>query len=97
MEKIKTSRFTSFDICLVAALFAIGLLGILTLYSAMQGSAPEGGMPPHQKQLIWWGLGLMGILIVILIDYPGLHLVMAEAARRFGVPVLHYVAPQYWA
>jgi rod shape determining protein RodA len=69
MEKLKTSRFTSFDISLVAALFAIGLLGILTLYSAMQGSAPEGGMPPHQKQLIWWGLGLMGILIVILIDY----------------------------
>jgi rod shape determining protein RodA len=69
MEKLKTSRFTSFDISLVATLFAIGLLGILTLYSAMQGSAPEGGMPPHQKQLIWWGLGLLGILIVILIDY----------------------------
>jgi len=69
MEKLKTSRFTSFDISLVIALFAIGLLGILTLYSTMQGSAPEGGMPPHEKQLIWWGLGLMGILIIILIDY----------------------------
>ncbi len=69
MEKLKSSRFTTFDIALVAALFAIGLLGTLTLYSAMQGSAPEGGMQPHQKQLIWWGLGLMGMLIVILIDY----------------------------
>lgn len=69
MENLKTSRFTSFDISLVASLLAIGLIGILTLYSAMQGSAPEGGMPPHQKQMIWWGLGLMGILIVILIDY----------------------------
>jgi rod shape determining protein RodA len=69
MEKLKTGRFTSFDISVVAALLAIGLLGILTLYSAMQGSAPEDSMPPHQKQLIWWGLGLMGILIVILIDY----------------------------
>jgi rod shape determining protein RodA len=69
MEKLKTSRFTSFDISLVAVLFVIGLLGILTLYSAMQGSTPEGGMPPHQKQMIWWGLGLTGILIIILIDY----------------------------
>ncbi len=32
--------------------------------------------------------------LIVLIDYPGLHLVMAEAARRHGVPVVHYVAPQ---
>lgn len=35
--------------------------------------------------------------LVVLVDYPGLHLVMARAARRAGVPVLHYIAPQYWA
>lgn len=35
--------------------------------------------------------------LVVLVDYPGLHVVMAKAARRAGVPVLHYVAPQYWA
>ncbi|MBI5849757.1 MAG: hypothetical protein HZB39_01755 [Planctomycetes bacterium] len=35
--------------------------------------------------------------LVVLIDYPGLHLVMAEAARRRGIPVVHWVAPQYWA
>lgn len=35
--------------------------------------------------------------LVVLVDYPGLHLVMAKAARRHGVPVLHYIAPQYWA
>lgn len=34
--------------------------------------------------------------VVILVDYPGLHLVMARAARRRGIPVLHYIAPQYW-
>jgi len=34
--------------------------------------------------------------LVVLVDYPGLHLVMAKAARRAGIPVLHYVAPQYW-
>ena len=35
--------------------------------------------------------------LVVLVDYPGLHLVMAAAARRHGIPVLHYIAPQYWA
>jgi len=35
--------------------------------------------------------------LVVLVDYPGLHVVMAKACRRAHVPVLHYVAPQYWA
>lgn len=35
--------------------------------------------------------------LVVLVDYPGLHVVMAKAAKRAKVPVLHYVAPQYWA
>jgi len=35
--------------------------------------------------------------LVVLIDYPGFHLRVAEAARRAGVPVLYYVAPQLWA
>jgi lipid-A-disaccharide synthase len=34
---------------------------------------------------------------VVLVDYPGLHLVLGRAARARGVPVVHYVAPQYWA
>jgi len=90
MEKLKTSRFTSFDVALVAALLAIGVLGILTLYSAMQGSAPEGGMPPHQKQLIWWGLGLIGILVVILIDYRHMEH-YAYAIYAFSLLLLVYV------
>ena len=35
--------------------------------------------------------------LVILIDYPGFHLRVAEAARRAGVKVLWYIAPQLWA
>jgi len=35
--------------------------------------------------------------LVVLVDYPGLHLVMAKACKRRGIPVLHYIAPQYWA
>jgi len=34
---------------------------------------------------------------VVLIDYPGWHFVVARAARRLGIPVVQFVAPQVWA
>jgi lipid-A-disaccharide synthase len=37
------------------------------------------------------------VRLVVLVDYPGFHLRVAEAARRAGVPVLYYIAPQLWA
>jgi lipid-A-disaccharide synthase len=35
--------------------------------------------------------------LVILIDYPGFNLRVAEAAKAAGVPVLYYISPQVWA
>jgi lipid-A-disaccharide synthase len=35
--------------------------------------------------------------LVILVDYPGFHLRLGRAARRAGVKVLYYIAPQLWA
>jgi lipid-A-disaccharide synthase len=35
--------------------------------------------------------------LVIPIDYPGFNLRLAHRARRAGVPVLYYIAPQVWA
>jgi lipid-A-disaccharide synthase len=35
--------------------------------------------------------------LAVLIDYPGFHVRVAEAARRHGVKVLYYIAPQLWA
>ncbi|HET7426434.1 MAG TPA: lipid-A-disaccharide synthase [Gemmatimonadales bacterium] len=35
--------------------------------------------------------------LVILIDYPGFHIRVAEAAREAGTKVLYYIAPQLWA
>lgn len=35
--------------------------------------------------------------LVVVLDYPGFHLRLAAAARRIGVPVLYYIAPQLWA
>lgn len=34
---------------------------------------------------------------VVLIDYPGWHFVVARVAKRLGIPVVHFVAPQVWA
>ncbi|MCH7478059.1 MAG: lipid-A-disaccharide synthase, partial [SAR324 cluster bacterium] len=34
---------------------------------------------------------------LLLIDYPGFNLKLAEAAKRRGVPVIYYSAPQLWA
>jgi lipid-A-disaccharide synthase len=35
--------------------------------------------------------------LVVLIDYPGFNLRLGEAARRYGVKVLYYIPPKYWA
>jgi len=35
--------------------------------------------------------------LIVLVDYPGLHLILARLAKKRGVPVIHYIAPQYWA
>ncbi|HJQ52528.1 MAG TPA: lipid-A-disaccharide synthase [Gemmatimonadaceae bacterium] len=37
------------------------------------------------------------IALVILIDYPGFNMKVAQAAKSAGVPVLYYVTPQVWA
>jgi lipid-A-disaccharide synthase len=35
--------------------------------------------------------------IVVLVDSPDLNLPLAAVARRLGLPVLYYIAPQVWA
>ena len=35
--------------------------------------------------------------LLILIDYPGLNLKLAKAAKQRGIPVFYYIAPQVWA
>ncbi|HOJ59456.1 MAG TPA: lipid-A-disaccharide synthase [bacterium] len=34
---------------------------------------------------------------VLLVDFPGFHLRLAKDARRLGIPVLYFIAPQVWA
>lgn len=35
--------------------------------------------------------------LIILIDYPGMNLKLARAAKTIGIKVLYYIAPQVWA
>lgn len=37
------------------------------------------------------------IALIVLIDYPGFNMKVAERAKELGVPVLYYVTPQVWA
>ena len=35
--------------------------------------------------------------LLILIDYPGFNIILADLAKKFGIPVLYYISPQIWA
>lgn len=35
--------------------------------------------------------------VVVLVDYPGFNLFVAKEAKKRGIPVLFYIAPQVWA
>lgn len=37
------------------------------------------------------------VSLVVLIDYPGFNMKVADMATRYKVPVLYYVTPQVWA
>ncbi|MCW7754209.1 lipid-A-disaccharide synthase [Desulfobotulus sp. H1] len=35
--------------------------------------------------------------LLVLVDYPGFNLRLAEEARKKGIPVLYYISPKVWA
>ena len=37
------------------------------------------------------------VALVVLVDYPGFNMRVAEVAAEAGVPVLYYIVPQVWA
>ena len=34
--------------------------------------------------------------VLLIVDSPALHVPLARIAHRYGVPVVHFVTPQYW-
>ncbi len=35
--------------------------------------------------------------LVVLVDYPGFNLRLAETAKKLGIPAVYYISPQVWA
>ena len=35
--------------------------------------------------------------LLVLVDYPGFNLRLAQTAHRLGIPVCYYIAPKVWA
>jgi lipid-A-disaccharide synthase len=68
-------------------------------YTAFGLAEVLASIPRHARLLREWRRALARGEwdLVVLVDYPGFHLRVAEAARAAGVPVLYYVAPQLWA
>ncbi len=64
------------------------------------------GLSGHSKSLPYYA-GLLEVLarelerfrpdVFVPVDSPALHVPMAHIAQRAGVPVVHFVTPQYWA
>lgn len=68
-------------------------------YSAFGLAEVVASIPRHARLLGEWrrALARREWDLVVLVDYPGFHLRVAEAAKAAGVPVLYYIAPQLWA
>jgi len=90
MASIRKSRLAVLDAAIFFIIFTIGLMGILTIYSATQGGEPDKGMTLYQKQALWWGLGLVGMIIVVLIDQRHIEH-YAYAIYAFSLALLAYV------
>ena len=58
-----------------------------------------GSIPRHLRLLRMLAREFRGghYDLVIPIDYPGFHLRVAAEARKAGIKVLYYIAPQLWA
>lgn len=35
--------------------------------------------------------------LLVLVDYPGFNLRLAETAKKIGIPIVYYISPQVWA
>ena len=56
-------------------------------------------VPKHARLLKQLTHRMQGgnVALLVVIDYPGFNMKLAQAARDAGVPVLYYITPQVWA
>ena len=75
------SSIQDIDWTLLAIVAAISAIGVLEIYSSTHASAMAG---MHWKQLMWIGIGLVGMTLISRIDYHTL-LDQAPVLYMFGV------------
>jgi lipid-A-disaccharide synthase len=68
-------------------------LAVLGLVEVLRHLPKHWGMLRDVRERLRSG----DVALVILIDYPGFNMRVAEAAAESGVPVLYYIVPQVWA
>jgi rod shape determining protein RodA len=78
------ARIQDFDWILMALVVAISFVGVLEIYSSTHASALAG---MQWKQLMWIGIGLVGMCLIAVIDYHTL-LDQAPALYAFGIASL---------
>ncbi|MBW1727297.1 MAG: rod shape-determining protein RodA [Deltaproteobacteria bacterium] len=62
-----------FDWGLLGLTFLIGLFGLITLYSAVISATPTPEKTLYFKQIIWYGIGMTGMVLCFLINYKSLY------------------------
>ncbi|MBL0715001.1 MAG: rod shape-determining protein RodA [Desulfosarcina sp.] len=65
--------FTHFDWGFLILTFLLGLFGLITLYSAVMAGIPTPQKALFMKQLIWYGIGLVAMLMCLLFNYKWLE------------------------
>lgn len=68
-----------------------------TARAVMGGQGVLGQLGFWRGVLTAAGEAALGCDAALVVDAPALHVPMARILRRAGVPVVHHVAPQYWA
>lgn len=68
-------------------------LAVLGLVEVLRHLPKHWGMLRDVRQRLDSG----SVALVVLVDYPGFNMRVAEAAAEAGVPVLYYIVPQVWA
>ncbi|OPX41732.1 MAG: rod shape-determining protein RodA [Desulfobacteraceae bacterium 4572_187] len=62
-----------FDWGLLGLILLIGLLGLVTLYSAVTSATPTPQKTLYFKQMIWYCIGIAGMVLSFLINYKSLY------------------------
>jgi lipid-A-disaccharide synthase len=84
------SRMEAAGVRLLADLDRLAVMGLAEIVRSLPRIA-------HLRRRIRQFLAERDIRLLIPIDFPGFNIPLAEGARRRGIRVLYYIAPQVWA